>query len=1613
MKLPSNRRILLWGAVACAALFTTRPARADYPSTVTGFGPLAYYRLNDTGSVPIPDIATNLGTLGARFNGFYQGDIQHPFAPGALVGEPNDNCVNCPGGGGKVGVGYDPLINPTGPFSAEVWANPTAISGSQYPLGPLSSLYYDANVASAARAGWLIYQNSGDWMFRMGDTAGYTAMTEGGMATVTTWHHIVGVYDGTNATLYVNGVSVSSVALSRPFVGNPKQPLEIGTASPFGRSFNGLVDEVAIYTNALTAAEVLAHYQNGISAHPSQPYAQLVLAKKPILYFRLDEPTYTPPDTSTLPVAVNTGSLGTAINGTYQPGSATAAAGPPGSGFGTGNTAASFDGFDGSVLLGNPDGLNFTNQITVMAWIQPTSTTALRDILAHGYISSPNQEVFFRINAGSYEIGDYASGVTASAGGVANQDVGNWVFLAGTFDGSKWNLYRYGELIASAASTAGAGQVDSSWSIGSRGDPTLGDSRNFAGRIDEVAIFNKGLTQDQIRQIFYAAQTAPVIIQQPQAPLGTIIAGAPVSISTVAVGPPTLGYQWTKEGVNLSGKTNATLAFSNITTNDAGNYAVIVTNLYGSVTSSVATLTVTYPTAPAAILHVVGYPAWDSTAQQASLTQVLLEFSGPLSQAGGNPANYTISDGQHTLTVSAASFSNNNLNVALTTSAQTPGQAYTVTLTGITDGVGNPLANNSAPFTAWVTSPANGLYWEYYPNIEGTVVAALTGDSVFFPDFPNATTNLTVFDTRAVFPDDTHDNYGTRISGLFVPPVSGNWVFFARSDDSSQLFLNPNGPDAAGMTLIAQEAGCCEDWNMIYSAALPLIAGQGYYIETLHKEGGGGDYVKVAARLDGTGSPTLGTPNTVIDPASLAGPAVCYPYAPADVGGPILLTGPSSLSVAANHPVTLSATASNPAGLSMFYQRYRNGAAIAGATTTFYSFIAASSDNNAQFTVKVSKVGSVATSPAATLTVTADTTPPAVVVIHGSKAMNTLTVGFSERMQANPSAAAFTIPGFTVTSAVLDSTGTNVVLTLDKPMTSGQTFTLTVQGVQDSAGNTLASATAPGEAFLFSRGFLKWDFFGGLSTSDTSMSLLTSDPRYPDSPDFTSFVIGLDSRSIFPNDNHCGYGDHITGLFVPPATGNYYFYIRSDDWSQLYLNSAGTDPLGSTIQAEETGCCEGFSAHSNTNLGAVPLIGGQQYDIETLHREGGGGDYVQAAFKLDTDPGSPDALPPIPPAYVGLMADPLGASVTITQQPASIATAYLAGDPKTVLDINFSAGDGGFTVTNYGNPVGPWSYAAVSGSWTNHGPAASLGYPGPFASGLHSTVIHITNAAPVVLSFTHRHSFELSDKAYDGGQVRLSVNGGAFGTVPSLNFFQNGYEGAIQGTVYPNLTTTPGWTNAGFIGDSPGYSTGAMITSLARLGSFNVGDTLQLEFLASWDEGAEGTEPNWEISALQVTVGAAPPVTVSFTVGAESTYQFQPNQIMSYFWQENTGSGFADVVGAYSPTYTFNASLADSGTDYRCIVYSPGASATSSVASLTVALPITFGLTDANTLKLVWPLPPAPLTVASYALEQTPSLSPPAWVTSTATLQTTTTTVFTTVPLVHTGPGMLYRLHKK
>lgn len=88
----------------------------------------------------------------------------------------------------------------------------------------------------------------------------------------------------------------------------------------------------------------------------------------------------------------------------------------------------------------------------------------------------------------------------------------------------------------------------------------------------------------------------PSITTQPQSQ--TVNSGANVSFTVAASGTAPLTYQWRKGAVNISGATSATLSLTAVTTGDAGSYDVVVTNAYGSATSSAATLTVNSLPAP-------------------------------------------------------------------------------------------------------------------------------------------------------------------------------------------------------------------------------------------------------------------------------------------------------------------------------------------------------------------------------------------------------------------------------------------------------------------------------------------------------------------------------------------------------------------------------------------------------------------------------------------------------------------------------------------------------------------------------------------------------------------------------------------------------------------------------------------------------------------------------------------------------------------------------------------------------------------------------------------------------------------------------------------------------
>ncbi|SVD95291.1 uncharacterized protein METZ01_LOCUS448145, partial [marine metagenome] len=105
-----------------------------------------------------------------------------------------------------------------------------------------------------------------------------------------TWKHIVGVYDGTNMKLYVDGAQIGSTTLT----GNVS--LSSSEALHFGRNadnntdgFNGYLDEVAYWDDALTAAEVTALYNSGIALDAKSNSGNYASSEDLIGYWKMEE----------------------------------------------------------------------------------------------------------------------------------------------------------------------------------------------------------------------------------------------------------------------------------------------------------------------------------------------------------------------------------------------------------------------------------------------------------------------------------------------------------------------------------------------------------------------------------------------------------------------------------------------------------------------------------------------------------------------------------------------------------------------------------------------------------------------------------------------------------------------------------------------------------------------------------------------------------------------------------------------------------------------------------------------------------------------------------------------------------------------------------------------------------------------------------------------------------------------------------------------------------------------------------------------------------------------------------------------------------------------------
>lgn len=136
----------------------------------------------------------------------------------------------------------------------------------------------------------------------------------------------------------------------------------------------------------------------------------------------------------------------------------------------------------------------------------------------------------------------------------------------------------------------------------------LGTSVGIDGNIYYIRYTTRG----SLWRTEYTNSEAPSIVNQPVSK--TVVERDPVSFSVTTSGAIPITFQWQKNGVNIAGATTNTYTIASAAATDAGDYRVIVTNAIGSVTSAVATLTVTpYNARPVPrILTPVGTLTWNA-----------------------------------------------------------------------------------------------------------------------------------------------------------------------------------------------------------------------------------------------------------------------------------------------------------------------------------------------------------------------------------------------------------------------------------------------------------------------------------------------------------------------------------------------------------------------------------------------------------------------------------------------------------------------------------------------------------------------------------------------------------------------------------------------------------------------------------------------------------------------------------------------------------------------------------------------------------------------------------------------------------------------------------------
>ncbi len=243
---------LTWNSAGVANGPHQLAARArDTGGNLTTSGPVSIITSNSAPSGLVVAMSFNEAS-GATVSDTSGTDNHGSIANAVRVPGKYGNGLSFNGTNSFVTITGSPSLNLTTGMTVEAWANPAT----------LSSFRVIFTKEMSGTDAWALNANDNGSLpgmfIRTGSSTGpLTGALGNSQLPLNTWTHVAGTYDGSQLRFYVNGVLVTTTAVTGSIATAPN-PLRIGGNSIWGEWFNGLIDEVRVYSRALTQSEIQA-----------------------------------------------------------------------------------------------------------------------------------------------------------------------------------------------------------------------------------------------------------------------------------------------------------------------------------------------------------------------------------------------------------------------------------------------------------------------------------------------------------------------------------------------------------------------------------------------------------------------------------------------------------------------------------------------------------------------------------------------------------------------------------------------------------------------------------------------------------------------------------------------------------------------------------------------------------------------------------------------------------------------------------------------------------------------------------------------------------------------------------------------------------------------------------------------------------------------------------------------------------------------------------------------------------------------------------------------------------------------------------------------------------